>query len=430
MTDIITPSEFVPPWGIDYLPAAGAPGGNRYKVAWGGRGSSKSWTFARIAVSRMAHKPMRFLCARELQISIKDSVHHLLASQIEALNAGFYFEVGDSFIRTKAPGGEFLFRGLRHNASEIKSMEAIKICWVEEAQAVSEDSWKWLLPTIREDNSEVWVTFNPEMTTDPTYLRFVHDPAEGAIVRHVNYWDNPWFPASLELERLTDKRRLTNEDYECIWEGKPKRAVTGAIYAGEVEAMYQANRVRDVPADPSLPVHAVWDMGWADSMAIIMVQRVASEVRVVDYLEDSHQTLDWYVRELKAKPYTWGNDYLPHDAWHKDYKTGKSGAEILEGLGRTVERTPDTSIEDGIRHARMMFPMAFVDRDRCTRLLQCLGRYRRRMHARTSEPMAPEHDEFSHGADAWRYLGLVVDQLPSSMGGAQRIKRRGSGMAV
>ena len=96
--------------------------------------------------------------------------------------------------------------------------------------------WKWLLPTIREDNSEVWVTFNPEMTTDPTYLRFVHDPAEGAIVRHVNYWDNPWFPASLELERLTDKRRLTNEDYECIWEGKPKRAVTGAIYAGEVEA--------------------------------------------------------------------------------------------------------------------------------------------------------------------------------------------------
>jgi phage terminase large subunit len=78
----------------------------------------------------------------------------------------------------------------------------------------------------------------------------------------------------------------------------------------------------------------------------------------------------------------------------------------------------------------MLFPMAFMDRDRCTRLLQCLGRYRRRMHARTSEPMAPEHDEFSHGADAWRYLGLVVDQLPSSMGGAQRIKRRGSGMAV
>ena len=138
MTDFSMPSEFVPPWGIDYLPAAGSPGGNRYKVAWGGRGSSKSWTFSRIAIARMVHKPMRFLCARELQISIKDSVHHLLASQIEALNAGFYFEVGDSFIRTKAPGGEFLFRGLRHNASEIKSMEAIKICWVEEAQAVSE----------------------------------------------------------------------------------------------------------------------------------------------------------------------------------------------------------------------------------------------------------------------------------------------------
>jgi phage terminase large subunit len=418
-----------PDWSIPYLPANGAPGGSRYKIAFGGRGSSKSWTFAKLAVMRQIAKPSRILCARELQISIKDSVHHLIAKQIEKLNAGALFEVGDSYIRTKAAGGEFLFKGLRHNAAEIKSMEGIKICWAEEAQSVSEKSWDWLIPTIREDNSEIWVSFNPELDTDPTYQRFVVNPFPGSIVRQVNYTDNPWFPNVLEMERQHAKRTMPKEDYENIWEGKTRKAVAGAIYANEMALMHAEGRIRNVPYDPMLKVHRIWDLGWNDSMTIIMVQRVASEIRVIDYIEDSHHTLNWYVTELNKRDYNVGTDWLPHDGEHRDFKTGKSAKEILEALGCRVEITPNVSIEDGIRTARMMFTRAYVDKDRCGRLLQCLARYRRRLHQRTGEPMAPEHDEFSHGADAWRYLGIDVDMINNSPA-SQRNGRRPGGMAA
>jgi len=383
----------------------------QYRCSHGGRGSGKSFSFAKMAAIWGYAEPLRILCTRDLQISIKESFHAELKAAIESEPwLAAHYNVGVDYLRGDN-GTEFLFRGLRNNVSSVKSTEAIKICWVEEAQAVSEDSWKWLLPTIREDNSEVWVTFNPEMTTDPTYLRFVHDPPEGAIVRHVNYWDNPWFPQSLELERLTDKRRLSKEDYECIWEGKPRRAVSGAIYAGEVEAMYQANRVRAVPADPALPVHAIWDMGWADSMAIGMVQRVASEVRVVDYLEDSHQTLDWYVRELRAKPYNWGVDYLPHDAFHKDYKTGKSAEEILKRYGFKVRPVPNTSIEAGIKAARQTLAQSVFDKTKAAPMVDALKRYRRAINSTTQEPGAPLHDDASHGADNYRYIALCAEQM-------------------
>lgn len=419
----------LPDWAIPFLPANGAPGGARYKVAWGGRGSSKSWSFARIAVMRQIAQSFRMLCARELQVSIKDSVHHLIAKQIEALNAGDSFEVGESYIRTKRPGGEFLFKGLRHNASEIKSTEGIQICWVEEAQSVLDKSWDWLVPTIREDNSEIWVTFNPELDTDPTYQRFVVNPFPGSIIRKVNYTDNPWFPAVLEAERLHAQRTMLAEDYLNIWEGKTRSAVSGAIYANEVAKLNEDGRVRAVPYDPMLKVHTVWDLGWNDAMVIIFVQRTASEIRIIDYLEDSHRTLDWYVSELGKRPYNYGTDWLPHDGTHKDFKTGKSAQDVLEAMGRRVEITPNVQVEDGIRTARMMFPRTYIDQETCSRLVQCLARYRRRPHQRTNEPMGPEHDEFSHGADAWRYVSLVVDRMSNAPTG-NAIKRRGSGMAV
>ena len=95
-------------------------------------------------------------------------------------------------------------------------------CWVEEAHRVSEESWEILLPTIRTDNSEIWVTFNPDYEDDDTYQRWVKDPPENAIVQCVNYSENPWFPTVLDTERLQDIQRLDKDTYENKWLGKPK----------------------------------------------------------------------------------------------------------------------------------------------------------------------------------------------------------------
>ena len=206
---------------------------SRYKVAWGGRGSGKSWGFARMLLLRVgsSHVPVRVLCARELQVSIRDSVHRLLADQIDAMGIGHCFDVGESFIRC-SNGSEFIFKGLRHNAGEIKSMENISICWIEEAQAVSEDSWKLLIPTIRATGSEIWVTFNPDQESDPTYKRFVLSPPPSAIVRRVNWHDNPWFPPELDAER----RHMQDTDldaYNWVWEGECRRVSDAQVLRGK-----------------------------------------------------------------------------------------------------------------------------------------------------------------------------------------------------
>jgi phage terminase large subunit len=388
----------------------------RYKVAHGGRGSGKSWGFARALLIQAAASPLRVLCAREVQKSIKDSVHKLLSDQIQALGLGAFYEVLETTVRGRN-GSEFVFAGLaNHTVESIKSYEGIDRCWVEEAQTVRKKSWDILIPTIRKNGSEIWVSLNPDLDTDETYQRFIENPPPGAIVRKVNFGDNPWFSDVLELER--QHCYLSNrEDYENIWQGKCRVAARGAIYAQEVANAIHEGRMDHVPYDPRLKVHAVWDLGWNDAMSIIMVQRVRSEIRVIDYIEDSHKTLDWYAAELQARRYNWGFDWLPHDGDVKDYKTGKSAAEILRGFGRKVKATPNIPVEAGIKAARMTFAQACFDKTKTARLIECLKRYRRSINQQTNEPGAPVHDEYSHGADAWRYVGVVADKLQNDEDG-------------
>lgn len=383
----------------------------RYKVVVGGRGSGKSWGFARALLILGARRKIRVLCTREIQKSIKDSVHRLLKDQVFALGLESFYDVLNTEIRG-INGTEFLFAGLSdQTADSIKSYEGVDVAWVEEAQTVSKRSWDIFVPTIRKDGSEIWVSFNPELESDETYSRFVANTPDDAVVVRMNYNDNPWFPEVLESERLHAKRTMLDEDYQNIWEGRCRTAVSGAIYAQEVFVAFGEGRIRNVPYDPLHVVHCIWDLGWNDSMSIIFVQRVASELRVIDYLEDSHRTLDWYVAEIRKRPYHFGDDWLPHDGEHRDFKTGKSAKEILEGLGRTVQITPNVGIEDGIRTARQTFGRVYFDAEKAGRLIECLKRYRRSINKETREPGAPLHDEFSHGADVFRYLCLVADQL-------------------
>lgn len=383
----------------------------RYKVLHSGRSAGKSWGIARALLIQCLQRPLRILCAREMQKSIRDSVHKLLSDQIESLGLGTHFTIEQVSIKARN-GSEFVFTGLSDQTAEsIKSYEGVDICWVEEAQVVSERSWNILTKTIRKDASEIWISFNPELDTDATWVRFVENQYPGSFVIPLNYRDNPWFSPVMENERLRDSTLLSKIDYDHIWEGKCRPAVTGAIYAEEVAAMFAERRAGDFPYDSFLPVYAIWDLGWNDKMSIIIAQRHQSALRIIDYLEDDHKTLDWYSMELRKLPYSISELFLPHDGAHADYKTGQSAQRILEGLHWRVTVLPNSPIDDGIRAARMAFRSLFINKGKCERLIECLKRYRRTTPNSTGEPGAPLHDEFSHGSDAFRYLCLAAPDM-------------------
>jgi phage terminase large subunit len=394
------------------LPKKLAPLANpaRYKVLYGGRGSAKSWSVARLLLLMGAERRLRILCTREIQRTIGESVHQLLRDQIAALGLEAFYSVYETTIEGKN-GTQFLFAGLRQqDVAKIKSFEGVDIVWCEEAQVISKRSWEILVPTIRKPGSEIWVTFNPELDTDETYQRFVARPPEGAVVIKCTYADNEWFPAVLEQERVALRAR-DPESYDNVWEGNCRSAVEGAIFAKEIRAAIEQRRIRPVPHDPLLKTHAIWDLGWNDAMCIVMAQRSSSEIRVIDYLEDSHRTYDSYVAELRTKPYRWGKDFLPHDGKAKSAQTGMSPIDILRKLGRDVQEIPDIGVEEGIKAARQVFGRVFFDETTTTRLVHCLKRYRRQINQTTNEAGAPLHDEFSHGADAFRYLAVIADQM-------------------
>lgn len=388
----------------------------RYKGAYGGRGSGKSWGFARALLVIGASKRIRVLCAREVQKSIQQSVHQLLSDQIAAMGLQDFYEVLQTEIRGKN-GTEFYFAGLSNEtADSLKSFEGVTHCWVEEAQSISKRSWEILIPTIRAEGSEIWITYNPQLESDETHQRFVINPPPDCVMVEMNYCDNPYFPAVLEAERKHAQLTMKADDYRHIWLGQCKPAVEGAIYFDAMSAAIAAGRIREVPHDCSLKTHVIFDLGMADSMTLILVQKVASEIRIVHYIEGNQRILADYSAELRSlrlddQPMNWGHVYLPHDGFHKRHQTGKDDATIMRGLGWTVQEVPNTHVNSGIDRAREVFPRVYFNKARTERLVECLKRYRWNISQKTGEAVTPLHDEFSHGADAFRYLALVADQL-------------------
>ncbi|KKK65944.1 hypothetical protein LCGC14_2969060, partial [marine sediment metagenome] len=247
-------------------------------------------------------------------------------------------------------------------------------------------SWNVLIPTIRKEGSEIWVSFNPELDTDDTYVRFVVNTPPDSWVQEVSYKDNPWRTKVLESERLHMKR-TDPEEYQNVWLGKPKMVVAGAIYAREVRALIEAKRFRPVPYDPALLVHGIWDLGWNDQTSIILVQRLLSEVRIIGYLEDSFMTIAEWVKVLKSLPYVWGKQWLPHDADHHSQQTGSTTVKLVRKLGMKCAKPIERGrVEPGIRATRMIFSRLYIDNTHEMdgsmhvgggRLHECLKRYRR-----------------------------------------------------
>jgi phage terminase large subunit len=200
----------------------------RYRVCYGGRGAGRSWSFARALLVKALEKKHRILCAREFQNSIADSIHTLLADQIELLGLGQLFEVQNTSI-TARNGSEFGYSGIRNNVTRIKSWEGGTICYIEEGAQISDTSWLTLIPTIRAPGSEIWCAFNPDLESDPTYQRFVLNAPDSAVVLKTTHADNPKLPPPLKAE-MEYLKRVDPDAYAHVWEGECRRSSDAQVF--------------------------------------------------------------------------------------------------------------------------------------------------------------------------------------------------------
>jgi phage terminase large subunit len=376
----------------------------RYKVLYGGRGGGRSWACARALLLLGTGKAIRVLCARELQNSIADSVHRLLADQISNLGLDSFYEVQNARI-LGANGTSFSFEGIKNNVTKIKSYEGIDYCWVEEAHKVSRNSWSILIPTIRRESSEIWLTFNPELDTDYTYSRFVKDADPFQVhVLKTTWRDNPYFPEVLRAEMEAEKAR-DYDSYLNIWEGFCRQVLEGAVYAKELRKALEEGRICNVPWEREYPVDAFFDLGRGDATCIWFAQRVAMQFRILDYYSETGEHISHFVRELQNRGYTYGTIHLPHDAKAKYLGSKRTIEETVRQAGYRVEIVPNISRTDGINAARLIFPNCWFDEEKCDEGLQSLRHYRYRIidGQYSNEPL---HDWASDAADAFRYLAV------------------------
>ena len=216
----------------------------RYYVYHGGRCGLKSWAFAQAAIMRGTSEKLNILCCREIQKSIRESVHALLSDTIARLGLMDQWEIQNDRILCRTTGSKINFIGLHNNTHNLKSYEGTDICWVEEAQAVTDKSWDDLDPTIRKDGAEIWISFNPEDELDPTYVRFCVNRRKNSIVVKTSWRDAEeygWFPKDLK-EQMLQMRDENYKKYLHVWEGEPNSNYEDAIIQPEwVEASVDAH---------------------------------------------------------------------------------------------------------------------------------------------------------------------------------------------
>lgn len=388
----------------------------RYKVLHGGRGGAKSWGVARALLIEGSKRSLRVICCREIQKSIAESVHALLKAQIEHLGLSAVYRVTETYIEGIGEdnlGTLFTFHGLKHNIANIKSLEGVDICWVEEAQVVSKTSWEVLIPTIRKEGSEIWITFNPELESDETYRRFVLNPPSGSEVIEIGYQDNPWLPAVLRKE-MEDLKAKDPDAWLHVWGGKCRATLSGAIYANEIRKALIEGRITKVPYNPAYPVHVIFDLGRSDLTAMWFQQTIGYEFRFIDYHEDSGHVFGHYLKILSEKPYHWGTWWLPHDADHDTIAAEKNVRQQAQAVHRDVQIVPHlgpNAIYLGIEMARTIFDRCVFDEERCSDGLHALKHYVYKVNeatgVRSEEPL---HNWASHGSDAFRYAAVAVKQ--------------------
>ena len=387
-----------------------------FYVYHGGRGGGKSWEIADFLLIEGAKQKHRILCCREVQKSIKQSVHKLLSDRIAALGLGAFYEILETEIRGKN-GTEFSFAGLlSHTVESVKSFEGATITWIEEAQTVSSFSLSILIPTVvRTSKPMVVMSMNPKLPSDAVYSEYVMTERDDTVVVQINYTDNKECPA--ELVALAEQmKREDYERYEHIWLGKPKEIADGAIYKSEFEQIKRENRICKVPHDPNLPIYTSWDLGILDSTAIWFFQIYGKEVRVIDYYEANNEPLAHYARILDEKKKEWGYMYekhfAPHDIAARDLSSGVSREQTMATLGYRMTKGARLGVEDRIEATRQMLKNCWFDADKCKHGVKALQNYRREFNDKLDQFKATAvHDWASHGSDAFGEGALNINKM-------------------
>lgn len=396
----------------------------QYRGAYGGRGSGKTRSFAMMSAIHgyrcaMAGKGGVIVCGREFQNSLTDSSMAEVKAAIAAEPwLAEHYAVGEQFIRTKNGAIEFVFLGLRRNVDSIKSLSRIRLFWADEAEPIPESSWIKILPSIREEGSETWVTWNPERKASATNQRFRENPPADSKIIELNWRDNPWFPSALDAIRREDQAKRP-EQYDHIWEGDYATVHAGAYYAALLTQAERDGRIGRVPRDPLMALRAFWDIGgtgrWSDACAIWIGQFVGREIRWLDYYEAQGQPLAAHVDWLRSKGYDKALCTLPHDGETADRVHNVSYKSALQEAGFQVKVIPNQGAGAArmrIESARRLFSSMWFNKDTTEPGREALGWYHEKKSDDSREiGLGPDHDWSSHCADAFG-LACVAYEAP------------------
>lgn len=384
----------------------------RYKIAKGGRGSAKSWTFARRLLTRACTERLKILCAREIQDSIKDSVHALLKEQIVALGLSRYFYITQDAIYCPSTGSVFIFKGLRSNSKEIKSIEGVDICWVEEAEIVSMDSWIVLLPTIRKPGSEIWISYNPESENAAVHQMFVKTPRPSTILVHVNFYDNPWFQDPL-LSEMTYDRENDPELYEHVWLGKFKKYAEDLVFRGKVS-------LENFETPEHSQFYFGMDFGFSTDPNCLNRMFIKDFCLYIDReaygtgveLTELHEfcatvpgSRKWRIIADSARPDTISHLKKPYLDMKGILHQGFPIVGAVKGEG---------SVEEGITFIRG-FKKVIIHKDNCPRSAKDWNNYRYKRDRITNDVLPIPIDKNNHSCDATRYALEKLSKQKGSM---------------
>lgn len=385
--------------------------------AYGGRGSAKTRTFAKMTAVRAymwakAGREGIILCARQFMNSLDDSSLEEVRAAIQSepwLRP--HFEIGEKFIRTIDGRISYKFVGLDRNIDSIKSKARILLCWVDEAEPVTEEAWVKLIPTIREEESELWVNWNPEMEESPVDKRFRKSTNALFKVAEVNWRDNPWFPPVLERKRQEDLRERP-DSYDHIWEGAYVTVTEGAYYARALTQAKIEKRITKLPRDPMMPIKAFWDIGVSDATSIWIAQFIGHEIRVIDYYEAVNQPLSAHLNWLRGKEYNYATCYLPHDGAQQDRVMAIRYEDHIRQAGfqaKTIPNQGKGAAMKRVEAARRLFPAITFDEERCKAGLRALGWYHEHKDTKRNIGLGPAHDWSSHAADAFGLMCVAYE---------------------
>lgn len=359
----------------------------------------------------------QILCGRQFMNSLADSsLEEIKAAINEEAWLSPFFDIGEKYIRTKSGRISYTFTGLDRNVDSVKSKARLLLGWVDEAEPVTDEAWVKLIPTLREEDSELWVTWNPERKNSATHQRFrmTSDPLTKVV--ELNWRDNPRFPAILDRKRLKDFEERP-EQYGHIWDGEFVTVAQGAYFALDLAKAKEFGRIGNVAADPLMTYRAFWDIGGtgakADACSIWVAQFIGREIRVVDYYEAQGQPLATHVHWLRSRGYAGALCVLPHDGATNDKVHDVSFESALRTAEFDVRVVPNQgrgAAKMRIEAVRRLFPSIWFNASTTEAGRDALGWYHEKKDTERGIGLGPDHDWSSHASDAFGLMCVAYEQ--------------------